>query len=106
MDTDINTMMLYYELTLDRKYYDRAVEFVDYHHHTLDEAKRELTYFEYCTSALRIFHAIFKDPTVRRKIEEIFLASYTTYLEERGYLGNMEVAAFAYELSPSRKTAQ
>ena len=106
MDTDINTMMLYYEFTLDRKYYDRVVEFIDYYHETLEEANEELTFFEYRTTALRTFYDMCEDPDVQRKIEEIFLASYELYRKQRNYLGNLEMPAFEYEISRSREAAQ
>jgi hypothetical protein len=106
IDTDINTMMLYYEFTLDRKYYDRAIEFIDYYYSTLEEAKEELTFFEYRTTALRTFYEMCEDPDVRHKIAEIFLASYETYREQRNNLGNLEAPAFEYEISRSREADQ
>ncbi len=105
MDTDINTMMLYYQFTLDKKYYDRAIEYVDYYHRTLDEAREELTYFSYRTTALRTLYEMCEDPDVRRKIRDIFLASYSAFKEKRGYPGDLEMAAFAYEISQDREAA-
>jgi len=106
MDTDINTMMLYYEFTLDRKYYDRAVEYVNYYYETLDEAKEALTYPEYRTTALRTFYEMCEEREIRRKIGEIFLASYGVFREKRGYSGSLGMAAFAYEISPGREAAE
>ncbi len=106
MDTDINTMALYYEYTRDKKYYDRAVKYVDYYHRTLDQAQTELTFFEYRTSALRHFYAMCEDEAVREKIKAVFLASYEAYRQERRYAGNVEMAAFAYEVAPGREAAQ
>lgn len=106
MDTDINTMMLYHQFTLEEKYSDRAVEYVAYYHETLDEAKGALTYPEYRTTALRTFYERCEYPDVRRKIEEIFLATDATYREKRGHLGSLEMAAFAYEIAPSPEAAE
>ena len=68
--------------------------------------KEELTYPEYRTTTLRTFYEMCEEEALRRKIGEIFLASYATYRQKRGHLGSLEMAAFAYEISPSREAAE
>ena len=102
-DTNINTMMLYYQHTLDRQYYDRAVEFIDYYHRNLEETGKRLTFFDYFTTAMRNFYPI-AGREVRKKIKETFEAKKQTRLQRGGL--NPEMAAFAWELSPNKENAE
>ena len=105
-DTDLANMTLHYEFTHDRRYYDRAVECVDHYYRHREEAARELTFFNYFTTAARRFHDICEEPEVRHKLRTVFLDRYRFHLEERKLPGNPEMAAFAYELEPGAEAAR
>jgi hypothetical protein len=105
MDTDINTMMEYYHFTLDPKYFQRAVEYVDHYRNTLDQARTQLTYIEYFTTALRKLYDATEDKELRRKVQEIYQARYANFAGA-GRVINLEMAGFAYELAPTAENAR
>ena len=104
IDTDINTMTQYWEFTGDDRHPSRALEYLDYYHDTLDRASEELTYVDYRTHALRALYEAVDDAGVRAKIGAVFDATDKAYAAA-GRQGNIEMAAFAYELHPDAETA-
>ncbi|MBT3269638.1 hypothetical protein HN371_21005 [Candidatus Poribacteria bacterium] len=104
IDTDINTMTRYWEFTGDDRYMSRALEYLDHYHGSLDGAREELTYVDYRTHALRALYEVATDEGTRAKIRDVFTATDEAWADA-GRQGNLEMAAFAYELDPNRDTA-
>ncbi len=104
MDTDINTMTRYWEFTGGGRYMSRALEYLDHYHGDLDGVREELTYVGYRTHALRALYEVSDDEETRAKIRDVFVATDEAYADA-GRQGNLEMAAFAYELDPDPDTA-
>jgi hypothetical protein len=104
IDTDMNTMLEYWQFTGDGRYLSRALDYLDHYHTTLDAACKELTYVDYRTHALRaLYEAVddtVADTDARAKIADVFSATREAYAAA-GRTENLEMAAFGYALDPT-----
>jgi len=108
--TDINSMVIYYELTGDRKYYDRCLEYLDYYEKSLDAYAKYLMFFPYRVTALRSLYDVSRDAEVRRRVGDVFLRNYADYEKGRrkGRIPSKpkECYGFLYELRPTAEHAR
>jgi hypothetical protein len=99
MATDLDSMMRYWQLTGDRKYYDRCLEYIAHYEATFDKLKTYDGYWTYRVTALQQFHEFCDDPAARERVKKIFIPNWQTVTGGRG--SRMEDAGFVYELAPT-----
>jgi hypothetical protein len=98
MATDLDSMMRYWLLTGDRRYFERCLEYLGHYEATLDALQSYDGYWTYRVTALQQFHEFCDDPSVRERVKKVFLPNF----ERVGRRGDaLTAAGFAYELAPT-----